>query len=606
MKTEKEIEENVEQNDSKETSGKKKSLLKTLWLPALLLVAILGSFVLFNTVLKSEDVNIVPLSQVVDNVNSKNVTEATLNPTSSSIEVTLKDGSSQTAYYPTAYADTLTTTLISNGVPTTSEQPSSGNNFFSNLLLSMLPMLLIIGALFYFMKSGLGGFSAFKNGRGDKLGEIPATRFKDVAGCDEAVEELSELVAFLSHDEDYAKLGAIPPRGALLVGPPGTGKTLLARAVAGEAGVPYYPIAGSDFVEVFAGAGARRVRDLFDTAKNDGKAIIFIDELDAVGRARSDSLGAADSERDNTLIALLNEIDGFTESKVIVIAATNRPELLDPALTRPGRIEREVHVPLPDRGGRERILKVHTENKPLADNVNLTHYAKRTPGFSGAELAQLANEAAIVAGRHKDDEITSLHFDEALATLALGRARTSALVTERDREITAHHEAAHALVALKLPDADDPVAVSITPRGAAGGVTWMGGNDDLFMTRTAAKARLAGLLAGQQAERLLLDGDFTTGASSDLSVATNLARAMVVHYGMGEKFAVVDAALLTAGGSVSDETERAVEELLVEAAATAKQVLIDNKPALEALAQTLLEEETLDGDGIKNVVKEAE
>jgi cell division protease FtsH len=426
--------------------------------------------------------------------------------------------------------------------------------------------------------------------------EIPEVTFADVAGCDEAIEEMAELVEFLKDPEKFAKVGARAPRGALLVGPPGTGKTLLARAVAGEAGVPFYSVAGSDFTEMYVGVGAKRVRELFDKARaHEAGAIIFIDEIDAVGRSRAGgSISGGSQETENTLNALLVEMDGFAKSNIIVIAATNRDDILDAALLRPGRLDRKVAVPLPDRAGRFKILQVHALGKPLAESVDLDLMARRSPGMSGAELAQLVNEACLVAVRDNRELVTFDDFDSALATVAMGRARTSAVVTEHDRLITAWHEGGHTVCAMVLPDADDPVSVSIIPRGVAGGVTWMAEGDDLFLTRRRAFARLVTAMGGRAAEEIFLNGEFTSGPHGDLSAATNLAMAMVTQYGMTDNGLMIRSdGLLSTGAKVTDATVEAVEALLAEALTTARKTLKGHRALLEQVVSGLLENDTL-------------
>jgi cell division protease FtsH len=417
--------------------------------------------------------------------------------------------------------------------------------------------------------------------------QVP-TRFTDVAGADEAVDSLAEMVTYLRDPVRFTRLGAKPPRGALLVGPPGTGKTLLARAVAGEAGVPFLQVSGSDFVEKFVGVGAKRVRELFAAAREHERAIVFIDELDAIARRRSTGDDSqANAEGENTLIALLTELDGFADrGNVIIIGATNRPDVLDPAVTRPGRLDRKVEVPNPDRRGREHILAVHAQDKPLADGVDLLALARRTPGFSGAQLAAVVNEACMVAAREDLDEVTHDCFDAAVATIAMGRARTSALVTEHDRRITAWHEAGHTVAAFLVPEADDPVSVTIVPRGPAGGVTWMGGSDDVFLPRRKAHAQLVVAMAGRAAEEILLDGEFTQGASGDLDNATRTATAMVTRYGMSE----LGYAVREPGSAPVVE---AVDELLHDAHTRAADLLAGHETFLSELAEALLEHETL-------------
>lgn len=447
-------------------------------------------------------------------------------------------------------------------------------------------------------KGGSAG-SLLKSGKKDSdadASNIPNTRFTDVAGADEAIEEMQELVDFLKFPEKFTRVGAVAPRGALLVGPPGTGKTLLARAVAGEAGVPFYSVAGSDFVEMYVGVGAKRVRELFAKArKHEEGAIIFIDEIDAVGRARGSAANtSSNSEGENTLNALLVEMDGFAKSNVIVLGATNRDDILDKALLRPGRLDRRVQVPLPDRAGRERILEVHTAKRPLEEGISLNLIARRTPGMSGAELAQLVNEASMVAAREGRDIITAEDFDAAVATVAMGKARLSAVVTEHDRLVTAWHEAGHTVAAMVLPDADEPVSVSIIPRGPAGGVTWMAQGDDLFLTRKRAFARLVVALGGRAAEEILLDGEFTSGPHGDLTAATQTAMAMVTQYGMTDTGLMIRSeGLLSTGSRITDDTIEAVEALLAEALNMARVTLAAHRDLLQAVVDGLLENDNL-------------
>lgn len=426
-----------------------------------------------------------------------------------------------------------------------------------------------------------------------KTSDVPETRFSDVAGCDEAIEDLREIVDLLRQPEKFTTIGARTPKGALLSGPPGTGKTLLARAVAGEAGVPFFSAAGSDFVEMYVGVGAKRVRELFGKARKAGGGIVFIDEIDAVGRKRSeDRVSAGEGETENTLISLLNELDGFTGSNVIVLAATNRPDVLDPALLRPGRLDRRVHVGLPDVVGRQAILSVHTRNKPLGADVDLQAVARRTPGMSGAQLEQMCNEAAMFAARRGNTKIENQDVDQAIAYVTMGRARRSAKVEEQDRRVTAWHEAGHTVCALRYPDADQPVAVSIVPRGAAGGVTWIDGSDVQLITRSQLRARLVVALGGRMAEEILLGGEHTAGAADDLSKATQMAKMMVDRFGMTER------GLTVRSGGDDDSSAQAVETLLQTAATQARQLLDDNRALLEAVAEALLEREDLNREAI--------
>ncbi len=538
----------------------------------------------------------VPLSQALDQVRAGDVERAELDEGSGRVTLTLGDDSRLAAGFPGAYADELTADLVDAGVEVETE-PVEAPGLLDSLL-PLLVMVALVGGLVWGVRSGaLSGVRNLKGTRGKQVDGVPAARFSDVAGCEEAVTEMRELVEFLKDGERFTRVGAKPPRGALLVGPPGTGKTLLARAVAGEAGVPFFPLAGSDFVETFAGVGARRVRDLFDKARQADGGIIFIDEIDAIGRTRSEGPGhsGADTERENTLISMLNEMDGFdTDHRIIVLAATNRADVLDPALTRPGRLDRQIQVPAPDRRGRTRILEVHAASRPMADDVDLVSVARRTPGMSGAELAQVVNEACMEAARRGLTEVDADCLDAAVATVALGRARTSALVTDHDRRITAWHEAGHAVAALLLDDADDPVQVSIVPRGPAGGVTWMSGNDDMFLTRSRALADLRVAMGGRAAEELLLDGEYTQGAHGDLDSASRRALAMVTKYGMTRHgYLLVDDDTIRMGGDVAVEVRAVAEELLSDAHEEAAALLGTHRALLDAVAEALLEAENL-------------
>ena len=549
----------------------------------------------------------VALSDAVAQVQRGNVTKVWVDDTEHTVTLATTHGS-LVASYPDGYSGDLTRQALAAHVVVEATSPDT-SGLLGRVLTNVLPVVLVAALLIYLAKSGTltGGIGRFHGKRGQQLGEVPADRFTDVAGADEAVAELREIVEFLRDGSRFTKLGARAPSGALLVGPPGTGKTLLARAVAGEAGVPFFAVAGSDFVEIFAGGGAKRVRDLFDRARSAGNAIVFIDEIDAVGRTRSSGpgLGGGDSERENTLISLLNEMDGFVGSGVVVLAATNRPDLLDAALTRPGRLDRQIQVATPDRRGREQILDVHARGKPLADDVDLVTVARQTPGMSGADLARVVNEACLAAARHQFPEVSRSCFQEAVAVVAMGRARTSALITEHDRRITAWHEAGHTVAALAQPDADDPVSVTIIPRGPSGGATWMGGNDNNFLTRDQARAQLTTSMAGRAAEEILLDGEHTQGAAGDLQAATSLAQAMVTQYGMTDfGFAQLDAETLRVGGEVAVLAHREIDKLIRQAHGRAVALLEDHRELLRALADALLDEETLDSSRIRAVAAE--
>jgi cell division protease FtsH len=576
---------------------------------AVLLVAVGAGAWMASARLQGPGPREVALSEAVAQLGTGAVTKAWVDDTASTVTLETRSGRF-VASYPDGYSGDLTRQALAAKVVVEATAPAE-SGLVGRLLTNVLPVALVLGLLLYLAKSGslTGGLGRFHGKRGQQIGEVPADRFTDVAGADEAVAELREIVEFLRDGSRFEAMGARSPRGALLVGPPGTGKTLLARAVAGEAGVPFFAVAGSDFVEIFAGGGAKRVRDLFDRARSAGTAIVFIDEIDAVGRARSSgpSVGGGDSERENTLISLLNEMDGFTGSGVVVLAATNRADLLDSALTRPGRLDREVQVPAPDRRGREQVLRVHSRGKPLAADADLTSIARQTPGMTGADLARVVNEACMAAARHGLADVTARCLQEAVAVVAMGRARTSALITEHDRLITAWHEAGHTVAALVQPDADEPVSVTIIPRGPSGGATWMGGNDNAFLTRDQARARLTTSMAGRAAEEILLDGEHTQGAAGDLQAATQLAQAMVTQYGMTEfGFAQLDAETLRVGGEVAVLAHRQIDALIREGHERAAGLLAAHRPLLEALAAALLDEETLDTGRIHEIAERFE
>ena len=548
--------------------------------------------------------------EVLISIGQGNVKEASFHKEQNIVIVTLKDGTLLQTYYPGSRGPSLVVVFLEAGVPIRLLPDSLLNVLEQNsdeaevvaetddegigYVQMSVGLLALVGFVLFIV------FHNKRAKRKDKYAKemldtagLSTTTFADVAGCEEAIEDLKELVEFLKDSERFVKLGAKIPKGALLVGPPGTGKTLLAKAVAGEANVPFIPATGSDFVELYVGVGAKRIRELFAKANEHGKAIIFIDEIDAIGRVRAEQAqgaSGANIEQENTLLALLNELDGFRESGVIVIGATNRPDVLDPALVRPGRLERKVQVPNPDRRGREHILMVHTNDKPLGKDIDLGTVALRTPGASGADLAAIANEAAIEAVRRNLDELDQDCFENAIATVIMGRARHSALVTDRDRKITAWHEAGHALVALLEEEADNPLSVSITPRGAAGGVTWMSGTDDQFLSRHKAKAQLTVALGGRAGEELLMDGEFTQGAQSDLITATKLAGAMVTRFGMSRRGLQVRQKY---DGTFDEACEDVIDELLDEAMTRARTVLSLNHASLETLALGLLEYDTL-------------
>lgn len=501
-----------------------------------------------------------------------------------------------------------------NGVDITVEPRSPWSDWFG-LSITILP-LIIFGALLFFMVRQAQGSNSqamsFGKSRAKMFtGDKPTVTFDDVAGADEAKEELSEVVEFLREPEKFISLGARIPKGVLMVGPPGCGKTLLAKAVSGEAGVPFFSISGSEFVEMFVGVGASRVRDLFEQAKRNSPCIIFVDEIDAVGRHRGAGLGGSHDEREQTLNQILVEMDGFdTDTNVIIIAATNRPDILDPALLRPGRFDRRVTLDRPDWNGRRKILDVHMRGKPIASKVDRDTLAKRTIGFVGADLENLVNEAAILAARRNQKEITTLELEDAVEKVQLGPERRSRVVSEHEKKVVAYHEAGHALVGQMLPAADKVQKVTIVPRGMAGGVTWFLPQDDRTLQDEAyLKAQLAVALGGRVAEELIF-GDITTGASGDLQSVTNIARAMVTSYGMSEALGPIvygeKEELVFLGKEIgeqrnySDETAEEIDEevkhLVNEAYTTATQIVTDHRHKLDEIAQRLLEEETLDAE----------
>src|ERR671922_528866 len=477
--------------------------------------------------------------QFLTQVKAGDVKSVTVNTRDNTLDVTESDG--KTKYetgYPDNYEPQLIDTLQKNNVEL-SVKGKGGSNWLS-LLTYILPFVLLLAFWIFLMNSVQGGGSrvmSFGKSRAKRLSvDSPKVTFRDVAGVDEAVEELHEIKEFLENPKKFQALGARIPKGVLLYGPPGTGKTLLARAVAGEAGVPFFSISGSDFVEMFVGVGAARVRDLFEQAKQNSPCIVFVDEIDAVGRQRGAGLGGGHDEREQTLNQLLVEMDGFeTSTHVIVIAATNRPDVLDPALLRPGRFDRHVTLDRPDIRGRRAILEVHARNKPFDGQVDLEVLARQTPGFSGADLSNLINEAAILAARSNKKAIGQVELEEAIARVIAGPERKSRMITEKEKDIIAYHEIGHALVAKSLPNADPVHKVSIISRGMALGWTMQLPTEDRYLvSRSQMQDTMAVILGGRVAEELIF-GDITSGASDDIGKATKLARRMVTEWGMSEK-----------------------------------------------------------------------
>ena len=498
---------------------------------------------------------------------------------------------------------------------------ASGLGSIFRLLINFLPLILFGGLLLFFLRRAQGGSSqTFNFGKSRArmfVGNSPAVSFSDVAGVEEAKEELQEVVEFLKVPERFVSLGAKIPKGVLLIGPPGTGKTLLARAVAGEAGVPFLSISGSEFVEMFVGVGASRVRDLFEQAKRNAPCIVFVDEIDAVGRHRGAGLGGGHDEREQTLNQILVEMDGFdVNTNIIIVAATNRPDILDPALLRPGRFDRRVVLDNPDVKGREQILEVHSKGKPLAEDIDLERVARQTMGFSGADLANLVNESAILAARRSKTEITEEEFAESIDRVIAGPARKSKVVNEREKEITAYHEAGHALVGYLLPHADAVTKISIVARGQMGGYTRFAPEEERsLITKRELEARIAVAMGGRTAEEIVFE-DYTTGASNDLEQATNIARAMVMQLGMSNKLGPRTFGkreeLVFLGREISEqqdysdhfaeEIDEEVRRIIEQAHDTALRELTSHRDKLDQIAKYLIKHENVESTDLETLL----
>jgi cell division protease FtsH len=567
-----------------------------------------------------------PYSSFAQSVDNGNVATATISADQpATISGKLKDGSAFRTVAPMLGFSTnaVVKQMQDKGVEVR-QDPSEGFSLIG-LLVSWLPVLLIVGVFIWFMRqmqSGGGGRGAMSFGRSRaKLqGEDQVkVNFSDVAGCDEAKEEVGELVEFLRDPGRFQKLGGKIPRGVLMVGPPGTGKTLLAKAIAGEAKVPFFAISGSDFVEMFVGVGASRVRDMFEQAKKHAPCIIFIDEIDAVGRHRGAGLGGGHDEREQTLNQLLVEMDGFEGTEgIIVIAATNRPDVLDPALLRPGRFDRQVVFGLPDVRGREQILKVHMRKVPIASDVNAMTIARGTPGFSGADLANLVNEAALFAARENAREVRMVHLDKARDKILMGTERRSMAMSEDEKKLTAYHEAGHAIVGRLVPEHDPVYKVTIIPRGRALGVTmYLPEGDKYSINRVAIQSQLCSLYGGRVAEELIFGADkVTTGASNDIERATKMARNMATKWGLSDELGPItygedeDEVFLgrsvTQHKSISNETASKIDEvvrgILDRAYARSKELLTANLDKLHAMAEALLQYETIDAHQIDDIM----
>jgi len=595
-------------------------MAKNLLLWIVIAVVLIAVFQSFNP--RGSSPTDVSYSDFMQQVENNNVAEVLINNDNRTIDAKLKDGDKlHTTMLPTD----KTIDDLSKHTKVTIE-PTDNSGAIWRILVDWIPFLIFIGLLVYFMRQmqdGAGGRGemSFGRSRARLQGEDQVKiTFADVAGVDEAKDEVQELVEFLRDPSKFQKLGGRIPRGVLMVGSPGTGKTLLAKAIAGEAKVPFFTISGSDFVEMFVGVGASRVRDMFEQAKKHAPCIIFIDEIDAVGRHRGAGLGGGHDEREQTLNQLLVEMDGFEGNEgIIVIAATNRPDVLDPALLRPGRFDRQVVVPLPDLRGREQILKVHMRKVPLADDVNPTVIARGTPGFSGADLANLVNEAALFAARGNSRAVTMDHFERAKDKIMMGSERKSMLMSEDEKKLTAYHEAGHAIVGRLVPDHDPVHKVTIIPRGRALGVTlFLPETDRYSHSRTFLESRLASLYGGRVAEELIFGDDkVTTGASNDIQRATSLARDMVTKYGLSpelgpmtyteEEDEVFLGRSVTQHKHVSEETARKIDGVVRSVIDTAyhkaRDLLTTNLDKLHTMAQALLQYETIDGEQITAIME---
>ncbi|MGI6221886.1 MAG: ATP-dependent zinc metalloprotease FtsH [Coriobacteriales bacterium] len=588
----------------------------------LLLVVFIGImlFQFFNV--RQPDVYQMPTSEFVQVVKEDRATEVHYNASTGAVEGEYyKDADAKglpETFHSTFVGEEALNQLIEEHPDTKFEVKVNSGNIWMTLLTTILPLVIIVGVFWFFMSQMQGANNKqmqFGKTKAKKTAEErPKVRFSDVAGIDEAVEELEEIRDFLANPKKYEKMGAKIPHGVILVGPPGTGKTLLAKAIAGEAGVPFFSISGSDFVEMFVGVGASRVRDLFDQAKAAAPSIIFIDEIDAVGRQRGAGLGGGHDEREQTLNQLLVEMDGFEDHQsVILIAATNRVDILDPALLRPGRFDRQIVVDRPDLKGREQILKVHSKGKPLASNIDLARLAQLTSGFTGADLANLMNEAALLAARRQKETITNDELNEAIERVVAGPERKSRIITETEKKTIAYHESGHALVGHLLDHADPVHKISIIARGQALGYTLSIPEEDHFLvTKSHMIDDLAMFLGGRVAEEIAM-GDITTGASNDLERATKMAKQMVTRYGMTDSLghqvygeANHEVFLGRDYGATPDYSEQTanaidveVTRLMREAHDRAYKILTDNREQLDLMANVLLERETVEGDAVK-------
>ena len=596
----------------------KKYSSATIWIIGLLLFFAIANFMLDGSSVSNRMVySDFQQKWINDQVESINV-----NSDKMTIEVTTRDENKYTVYAPSSMIEFLNEQYPKDDIKIEYVAPSNSSIWVS-LLPTIMIIILFVVFIFFFTQQSQGGGSSGRGvmnfGKSKAKMVTPDNKrvtFDDVAGADEEKAELEEIVDFLKQPARYVEMGARIPKGVLLVGPPGTGKTLLAKAIAGEAGVPFFSISGSDFVEMFVGVGASRVRDLFEQAKKNSPSLIFIDEIDAVGRQRGAGLGGGHDEREQTLNQLLVEMDGFGANEgIIMIAATNRPDILDPALLRPGRFDRQIMVGRPDRKGREAVLEVHTKKKPLDNDVSLDVLAKRTPGFSGADLENLANEAALLAVRKNKKKIGMDEFEEAITRVIAGPEKKSRTISEHDRKLTAYHEAGHAVVMKCLKNSDPVHEISIIPRGMAGGYTMhLPTEDRTYTSKEKLLDEMVGLLGGRVAEKLIL-GDISTGAKNDIDRASSIARSMVMEYGMSDKIGTISYGSdsnevflgrdLGRGRNFSEEVgamiDKEIKSLISNAYNTAEELLKKNVNKLHAVASTLLEKEKIDGKEFEEI-----
>jgi len=597
----------MDKNQNKKND--KKILISSIIL-GVILVIMVGISMYFVSKNQNQDDKTLAYTDLIKEISYGNVEKIEMSVGSTSVKVKMKNvDEEKKSIVPNteAFIELVQQKVAEGNEIELIQKPKSTLVVLSTALLSLLPTIVMV-ALFVmiFKMQGLGE----KGQVYDDTERKTKIKFKDVAGLDEEKEELIEIVDFLKKPEKFSKMGAKIPKGVLLYGKPGTGKTLIAKAIAGEADVPFISMSGSEFIEMFAGLGASRVRKLFERARKLSPCIVFIDEIDAIGARRTSNSGA-ETENNQTLNQLLVEMDGFSsEETIIVLAATNRPEMLDKALLRPGRFDRQITIPVPDLKGRLEILKIHAEDKKLSDDVNLESIAEDTAGFTGAELANILNEAAIIATINKHDEIENSDIEEAVKKVTVGLEKKTKVYSEKDKKLTAYHEAGHAVVSRYLPTQTDVKEVSIIPRGVAGGYTMYKSDEDkYYISKTEMKEKLIALLGGRAAEKLVLD-DISTGASNDIEVATRIAREMVTKYGMSDNLGPIDFQgkeqndMFVFGENIGDKIGAEVKSLIDEAYNNAQKLLIEHRDKLDAIAQTLLAQEKINEQEFKEIFGE--